>query len=308
MGILKRKPDLPKRRYASDVNDTSSSPHVFKRNRTLTGTTSNHLSSVGVDSDLKSPRAHAHDLSIQRRKIGGIFIFVLLIVASIWILVANFTASIKITVANTDITKAVDESKYANVIQDYMNTSPFSRIAFFLDRDSLSSYVSSKLPEVSKISLMGSEGMGRSNFMLTLRKPVASWQINDKQYYVDSSGIPFTTSYFLSTGVRIVDNSGISIKVGTTAIVSNRFLGFVGRVVSMTRASGYNVTQAALPADTTRVLEVRLKEASYPIKFTIDRPAGEQVEDMVAAVNYLKKHGIVPGYVDVRVSGKAFYK
>lgn len=307
MRILKRKKDLPRRRYADDVVVTSSS-HVFKRNRTLTGTTSNRLNSVGVDSDLKSPRAHVHGLAVQRRKIGVIFLMVLLIAASLLILIVNFTASVKITVANTDISKAVDENRYIVVIQDYLNGNPFSRLAFFLDQKSLSSYVSDKLPEVSKVSLVGSEGLGESNFALILRKPVAGWQINSKQYYVDSSGIPFTVNYFSVPTVSIVDNSGVSLKSNSTAIASSRFLSFVGRVVSMTRARGYNVTQAILPPDTTRELEVRLKEAGYPIKLTIDRPAGEQVEDMVTAVDYFKKQGVTPKYADVRVSGKAFYK
>jgi len=308
MAIFKKKStDLPKRRQGG-AEITSTPPHVFKRNRTLTGTTSSRLNSVGSDSDLKSPRTHAHNLSLQRRKITGVLLLVIAIIIPIWILINNFTASAEITVANMDVSRPVDNSRYTKAIQGYMDANPFSRISFFLNQNSLSSYVSSKLPEVSKVSLTGSNGLGKSDFSLTLRKPVAGWQIRKKQYYVDDSGIPFGVNYFSSPLVQIVDNSGVSVQAGSTAIASNRFLGFVGRVVSMTGARGYNVVQAALPPNTTRELEVRLKEIGYPIKFSIDRPAGEQVEDMINAVNYFTKHGINPSYVDVRVSGKAAYK
>ena len=92
------------------------------------------------------------------------------------------------------------------------------------------------------------------------------------------------------------------------AIASNRFLSFVGRVVSLTKASGYTVVQAMLPAETTRELEIKLKEGDYLVKLSIDRPVGEQVEDMIAAVRYFTGSGQTPKYIDVRVSGKAFYQ
>ena len=151
-------------------------------------------------------------------------------------------------------------------------------------------------------------GIGVTDFIITMRLPVAGWQINNKQYYVDSNGVPFEINYFQAPTVQIVDNSGISYKIGTTAIASNRFLSFIGRIVALTKASGYTVTQALLPPQTTRELQVRLKETSYYIKLSIDRPAGEQVEDMVTAIRYFSSHGQSPQYVDVRVSGKAFYK
>jgi hypothetical protein len=141
-----------------------------------------------------------------------------------------------------------------------------------------------------------------------MRSPVAGWQINSKQYYVDSKGYPFDINYFPTPSVQIIDNSGISYKIGTTAIASNRFLGFIGRIVSLTKSSGYTVSQALLPPNTTRELDIRLKEVGYYIKFSIDRPAGEQVEDMVTAIKYFSARGQTPKYIDARVSGKAFYR
>jgi hypothetical protein len=51
-----------------------------------------------------------------------------------------------------------------------------------------------------------------------------------------------------------------------------------------------------------------LQGMTTQVKLLIDRGAGEQVEDMDHALVYLKSHGLAPGYIDVRVSGKAFYK
>jgi hypothetical protein len=44
------------------------------------------------------------------------------------------------------------------------------------------------------------------------------------------------------------------------------------------------------------------------VKFSVDRAVGEQAEDAARAVRYLDGKGMSPEYLDVRISGKAFYK
>lgn len=304
----KKKSELPKRRSAEYVKNTPPTSNTFKRNRTLTGTTSNHLVSTNTNTGLESPRTHTHNLLTQRRKIVGILILVFVSAVLIWVLVSNFTASVSISLADIGMSKPVDSSKYEKAIQNYLDINPMSRFSFILDQSAITKYVSSKLPEVSEIKHRNIVSIGKSNFTITMRTPVAGWQINNKQYYVDSKGMPFEYNYFSAPLVQIIDNSGISLKIGSMAIASNRFLSFVGRVVSQTKASGYTVTQASLPVNTTRELEIRLKEGNYLVKLSIDRLVGEQVEDMVAAVRYFSERGQNPKYIDVRVSGKAFFR
>jgi cell division septal protein FtsQ len=306
----KKKNDIPKRRSIKQIDESSEKPstNLFKRNRTLTGTTSNRLKSVNTNNELESPRVHAHNLTIKRRKIGSILLLILIIAAPIWFLINNFTATVNIEISDVKMSKSIDTSKYEKAIQDYLNINPMSRFSFFLDINAMGDYVSSKLPEVSNIDKIITIAPGKVNFTLKMRTPVAGWQINDKQYYVDSKGIPFEKNYFTAPSVQIVDNSVILPKVGTAAIASNRFLSFVGRVVSVSKTYGYTVIQASLPNNTTRELEVKLKEGNYIIKLSIDRPVGEQIEDMANAIKYFTNSGQTPEYIDVRVSGKAFYK
>jgi cell division septal protein FtsQ len=304
----KKKSDAPRRRSNRDVVKPSSSPHIFKRNRTLTGTTSNRLDSSSPNADLNSSRTHVHRLSIQRRKISAVLVVVLIMAIPVWLLISNFTATVSVGLTNVGISKNVDMRKYQNSIQDYLDQNPLSRLTFFLNQSNLSDFVTAKLPEVSSVTQSRAVGIGTTSFAITMRTPVAGWQINNKQYFVDSKGIPFQQNYFLPPSVQIVDNSGIAYKLGTTAIASNRFLSFIGRVVSGVKTNGYTVIQAVLPPNTTRELDIRLKEVNYYIKLSIDRPAGEQVEDMVTAIRYFSMHGQTPQYIDVRVSGKAFYR
>ena len=302
----KKQSNIPRRRLAEHDMQTSASD-VFRRNRTMTVATLNHSDGTNNKTDLESPRAHAHHLATKRRKVLNILILVLVSIALLWALVSHFTAAVTVSVSDVTISKSIDVSRYGKAIQDYLNVNPIGRLSFLLDQPALTAYVSSKLPEVENITQKNITSIGETNFIVTMRVPVAGWRINGKQYYVDLKGIPFEFNYFSEPTVQIVDNSGVSLQAGA-AVVSNRLLSFVGRVVSLAKTSGYTVSQAILPADTTRELEVRLKDNNFLIKLSIDRPAGEQVEDMSRAVQYFISHGQTPDYIDVRVSGKAFYK
>lgn len=311
MKLFKKKPvNAPRRRQAEVNLVQTTSSDVFKRNRTLTGTTSSRLSSAGSKNDLESSRSHIHHLSNQRRKLSVVLALVVVSIILVWLLVSNFTAEAVVRVSDTNISKSVDDNQYEESIQDYLNIHPLQRFTFLLDKTALAAYVTDKLPEVLSIDERGMESIGQIVFSIKMRQPVAGWRINDRQYYVDSQGIPFEQNYFDEPSVQIVDNSGVSVNsTSTTAIVSKRFLSFVGRVVSLSNANGYVVSQAILPANTTRELQISLQGSGFLVKLSIDRPAGEQIEDMSNALRYFASHGISPQTtIDVRVSGKAFYK
>lgn len=313
MKMLKRKKqsELPRRRRTSGdrtlSDETQVSSDIFRRNRTLTGTTSNRLNSSGGSTDLRSPRVKAHNLASVRRKVFGVLVIVILSAGLLWWLISQFTAIPVVSVLDTSISKSVDTSKYEKSIQSYLESNPLGRLQFMLDKNSLSSYVSTDLAEVESVEQKGASGIGQTDFAITMRKPVAGWSIGDKQYYVDASGVPFDINYFDKPKVQIIDESGIALNEGV-AIASNRFLSFVGRVVSLSSSSGYAVTEAILPEGTTRQLEVRLQGVVPLVKLSIDRPVAKQIEDMSRAVKYFNDRGQSPQYIDVRVSGKAFYR
>jgi len=308
--FTKKKSDIPARRQVDyDVRPQAqpATSNIFRRNRTLTGTTSNNMGSAGIRSDLESSRTHAHNLTNHRRKILGVLAIVLVSSAFLWTLISNFTAAVAVSVPSAVISKSIDKSRYEKIIQEYLDINPMGRFHFMLDQSALSTFVSEKMPEVSSVVQKSMLSIGQTDFAITMRTPIAGWKIGSKQYYVDSKGISFEQNYFASPTVQIIDNSGASPTTGA-AVVSNRLLSFVGRVVAEAKTSGYIVTQAILPPNTTRELDIKFKGSNSYIKLSIDRPAGEQIEDMDRAVKYLAGRGFSPGYIDVRVSGKAFYK
>lgn len=303
--------DLPRRRRVEIAERTREempfqSSRTFRRNQTLTGSASSNVQSLGeANAHIKSPRVHAHALAKTRRHLGLMLFAVLIVAALLYSLISQFTAGV-IVEATPDTSLKLDSS-YAKTIESYLQSQPTERLRFLLDSTHLQGYVQAVHPEVKSVQAGGSAGFGSSQFLVTLRTPIAGWTIDGQQQFVDASGVAFTKNYFPTPAVQIVDKSGVHITAGQ-AIASNHFLGFVGQVVGLTKTRGFTATQVIIPAGTTRQIEVRLKGIGYPVKLSVDRPAGEQVEDMTRAVRWMMQHHLSPEYVDVRVSGKAFYR
>jgi hypothetical protein len=298
----KNKNDLPRRRHSSDFARPAASMDTgnqFRRNQTLSGI--KHPESEPV-----SERTRLHHLARQRRHVGGILSLVLGIIIILGILLFQFTGTVIVAGSSAVLTHSIKPTPYEKAINDYLAIHPVERLRFALNETALSSYVSGVLPEVSQVKLTSTDSIVQSNFTLTLRKPLAGWQINGHQYFVDSTGVVFQNNYYETPTVQIVDQSGISPEQGTI-VASARLLSFVGRVVSLAGQGSYTVTQAILPSGTTRELDIQLKDIQPRIKLSIDRGAGEQVEDMIRSLIFLQSQGKSAQYIDVRLSGRAVY-
>ena len=278
---------------------------IFRRNRTLVGSLSPQVSSASeLTGDLRSPRAHVHHLTAHRRMLGTIFIVVIGAACFLIWLLYEFTAGIYVAPVGGVV---VPNNRYDVVINQYLTAHPLERFRVLLNESALTDYVAQIAPEVESVHSDGSAGFAASQFAMTFREPVVGWLIGSNHYYVDDNGVSFQVNYFDQPVVKIVDKSGVPQTAGTT-VASSRFLRFVGQTVTLAKKAGLTVTQATIPAGTTHAIEVNVAGHSYPVKLSLDRPVGEQVEDMQHALMYFDTHNENPQYIDIRVSGKAYYK
>lgn len=299
----RRRQEEPLKERANEVS--LSQRYAFKRNRTLTGSASSLVSSpVEASAQLKSARVQAHELVRQRRHLGAILLLVLAGAGLLFWLISEFTAST--TLRATDASMVLDKN-YEKIVQEYFTRHPIERLRFLSNDKALSEYVTAAAPEIAAIHTEGYGGFGASVFIITMRQPIASWSINGHQHFVDATGAAFEHNYYATPAVQVVDNSGIQVNSGQT-VASNKLLGFIGRLVGLARGQGFAVQQVVIPLGVTRQVELRVAGVAYPIKLSIDRGAGEQIEDMARGITWLQSHGAAPQYLDVRVGGKAFYR
>lgn len=307
-----KKKDAPRRRQLSEdriANENRQSKagrELFRRNRTLVGSSSSSVSSAAeLDADLRSPRAHVHHLTAHRRRLSSILLFVFIVSVFLVWLIYEFAATVHVSPTASSVTLKND--RYEKIVNDYFASHPIERLRFLVNHQELNEHIKREAPEVASVRAVGAAGFATGQFDIEMRKPIAGWLISDKQYYVDDTGVAFQINYFEQPPVKIVDQSGIPQTEGAT-VASSRFLQFVGRSVAAARIYNITVEQAIIPVNTTRQVELRISGHDYPIRLSLDRPVGEQVEDLQRVVTYMDSRQQTPKYIDVRVSGRAYYQ
>lgn len=317
LGRRKKQADdqTPSRRRA--VSDESydrpsaadlSSRYTFRRNRTLTGSSSANIASSGeLTAELQSPRAHVHHLTSLRRRLLFYFLVAAGGAFGLYLLLAQLVATTTIQISDVGLPPAGDVAAYNRAIDSYYAARPVERLRFSLNQADLLSHIQSTRPEVKAIDVEPGGSLGEAVVSIVARHPIARWSINSDNQYVDGDGVVFARSYFGDPTLQIIDNSGAQVS-SNRLVASNRFLGFIGRVISGSQANGLMVSAVTIPAATTRQVTLNLKGKTTLYKLSVDRSAGQQVEDIARIDRYLTAHNLVPGYVDVRIAGKAFYK
>lgn len=281
--------------------------YAFKRNRTLTGSLSSNVAGVNeYGAELKSARVHAHHLRRHRRHATAALFGVLALAAGVAYLIYQSIGTVTVT---SSAPRHVDNATYVQAIHDYLVARPLERFRFSLDTKGLAAYLQAHgHPEVDTVSnVVLSDGLSKARLHIEFRNPVVAWRTAGATTYVDAMGNTFLQNYYQDPGVQVLDQTGIPTQ-NNQVLASNQFLGFIGKVIGRMKENGYTVTQIILPANTTRQVQVLVNGAAYPVKFSIDRPVGEQAEDAARAIRYLASKGVVAEYLDVRVSGKAYYK
>jgi cell division septal protein FtsQ len=295
-----KQPQQPRRRTEHPVAEQPQQVSQFRRNQTLTARRPSHPDQV-------SGRSQIHSLTAHRRKIISIFLLVLGVSILLTIILTQFTARVTIASSSKPITQSITLQSYEEAINEYYAIHPVERLRFLLNEQALTQYVASIHPEIEQIELSSIKDVVEAGLTVRFREPIAGWQINSRQYYVDASGVVFQANYGIQPKVQIVDESGVSPTEGTT-VASARLLGFVGRLVSSSAERSYTVTSVTLPVGTTRQLAVRFDGVGGYVLFTIDRGVAQQVEDMARSLKHLKDTGQATEYVDVRIEGRAIYR
>lgn len=296
--------DAAIRPSASDLSNRYS----FRRNRTLTGSTSAKVASSGeMNAELRSPRAHVHHLTSLRRRLVLYFITASAAAFGLYVLISQLVASMSIQVSGIELLPNTDKVAYEQAIESYYAARPTERLRFLLNESDMTAHVQATRPEVRTINIEPGAELSTAVVTIVPRQAIARWSFDDADRYVDAQGVVFLRNYHTAPRLKIIDNSGIRT-TSTRVVASNRFLSFVGQVISGSQERNLAVSTVTIPAFTTRQVAVTLKGEGTQYRLSVDRSVGEQVEDVARIHTYLKRKSITPRYVDVRVKGKAFYK
>lgn len=304
----RRRADAASGRERAATEDLSNR-YAFRRNRTLTGSSSARITSSNeLNAELRSPRAHVHHLTSLRRRLLTYFIGVATASFGLYVLVSQLVATTNISIDAAPSAVSSDTQAYNAAFESYYGARPVERFRFLLDRPALLSHVQSSRPEVGSLRIEPGAAPGEASVIVNTRKPIARWSINGTNQYVDRDGVVFTKNYHDEPHLQIIDDSGLDA-ASSELIASDRFLGFIGLVVAKSATYGLDIDTITIPALTTRQVVISLAgQGGTQYKLSVDRSPGEQVEDIARITKYLSANSLKPGYVDVRIAGKAYYR
>lgn len=304
MRLFRKKEDVPIRSPRITQQNESL---TFRRSRTLTGSSSDQIRTASEGrAQIRSPRLQEHELRSHRRKLGGYLVAVLVVMGGILLLLNQFIGIVAINIQSSQpLVKTPDETRYSRLIDEYFAARPIERFRFALNEDTLRDYMQKKAPEVASIKF-DNTGIATANADIVFRVPVVVWELPSQRSYVDGDGYAFANNYYNEPSVTMKDDSGIDPSTG--AIVSDRFLQFMGRVIALSNDAGVRVTGATIPRNTTREIDFNLEGRGYVVKTQLGRDPASQAMDIINAVKYVDSKGMQPAYLDVRVAGKAAYR
>jgi cell division septal protein FtsQ len=141
----------------------------------------------------------------------------------------------------------------------------------------------------------------------TLKQPSLAWSTGNQMYILDKDGTVITSTAGEGLTVPLVyDGSNLPVQIGQRA-ASAHFIEFVNAVVPAMANNGLTVTRLDIK-DTTLDLAATTNKG-YRILFDTGRGAGEEIQDLESVLKLLNAQKRTPAeYIDLRISGKAYYK
>ncbi|HEU5187296.1 MAG TPA: hypothetical protein VFT87_02210 [Candidatus Saccharimonadales bacterium] len=280
---------------------------MFRRSRTLTGTTSPQVNpSAQKRGQLKTDRLKAHERQQVRQRVLRFLLAIGCGAGVLWYLGAVFIWTPRVTFAEGTHTPA--SADYQRSIVQILSQPLSERFGFLLPPGKLQAELIKRHSEIKEVLVTRSWYGGEADFRLVFRKPILVWQTGGQRFYVDDQGVAFTYNHFAEPGVVVTDESGIPPEAIGGAVASSRFIRFLGQMVGAVDQYGKGRVTSIIIPSSAREIVLRLEGREFPIRTHIDRDPLEQAEDVAAALTHLDAHKVKPAYLDVRVAHKAFYK
>ena len=251
-----------------------------------------------------SERSENQKLVIRRRKLGAFFVILAIFISLISIFLFQFIS--KVSVVSNE-SKSQNLSKYEKSVEEYLNINPSERILSNLNKNALLESLQKDYPEVLSISDIKFNGLTLYKIYLDFRKPVASWLVDGKEFFVDFEGVSFSSNNFEKPSLNIIDDSGAIVSNGKN-VASSSFFSFIGKLVSAANKQGLEVSKIRIPPLSLRQVEVSVKGVSYFARMSTADSVEGQIINFKKAIEYFGTHKISPNYIDLRIEGKGYYK
>ncbi len=178
------------------------------------------------------------------------------------------------------------------------------------DEQAVANGLQKRFPEISDVKIELPFFSEQATIRLTVAQP--SFQLNSHgaAYVVSANGIITARVTNLPQFRKlpaVIDQSGFKAAVGQP-VLSTGDVAFIDSVIAECRHAKVPIASLILPA-TPQELDLRTADQSYFVKFYLGGDVLDETGQFFAARQHFQQTGQPPSqYLDVRVSGKIFYK
>lgn len=261
----------------------------------------------GVDSLAMAGATRSQRLRSIARHIPGILAVLLLVAGLAYNLGVSAQPRIQIN-GELDSSDSTQHQEYQQIVSAAFAKLPATaRTKLTFDSDALAGQLQKNHPELGGVRI--SLPFFGQRPIVHLETPPRSFVYSNgrvSSVILDSSGR--VLSYGGSSDLpRVTDGSALEAEVGKQVLPSDE-AAFMRLAFDELKQAGVTVESFNLPPIVGR-LELRVQGAPYLVRMTMRQPPAEQIGSYLATRASLVEKGITPAeYIDVRVSGRIYYK
>jgi len=198
---------------------------------------------------------------------------------------------------------------YASAAQAQLK-SPKNRTKLTIDEQAITSRLKRQFSEI-QVASVGLPIFGQKPVInLDIAPPSFILNSDSQRYIVDNAGVAVALASSLPNlkSLPVIDDqSGFSAQVGHQALSSSS-VAFINQLVAQAKLSKVPISTITLPA-LAQELDIRTSDKPYFTKFYLGGDASVQIGQFLAARHQFASTHVDPAdYLDVRVSGKIYYK
>jgi len=198
---------------------------------------------------------------------------------------------------------------YASAAETQLK-SPKNRTKLTIDEQAITSKLKSEFPEIQAASV-GLPIFGQKPVInLNIAPPSFILNSGGQRYIVDNAGVAVALAASLPDlkNLPVIDDqSGFSAQVGHQALSSSS-VAFINQLVAQAKLSKVPISGITLPP-LAQELDIRTSDKAYYTKFYLGGDPSIQIGQFLAARHqFSSTHQDPAEYLDVRVSGKLYYK
>ncbi len=247
------------------------------------------------------------------KQLPAIVSFIVIVATLFYITTLNSNPQIIIR-GNTNGIKFIhSKAQYQQTIKSILDKSILNKSKFTINSNSVARQFKSDYPEFSSVTVIIPIYGHKLNLVLKVSEPALNLENSTGYYMLNDQGvavIKFNSLKQMNSTklVTLIDRSNSRVSLGKSFISTNSVT-FIKNVIYQYSKKGITIQDIVLP-NLPFEIDVQSRGEGFIAKYNLLDSSNYQVGTYLATLKYLKTNNLpMPTqYIDLRVTGKAFYK